>query len=477
MNTKIRLDRSLDLASRGLLDRYLAVRAETEARAEPLTPEDQQIQSMPDCSPAKWHRAHTTWFFETFILAGQAGYAPFDPAFGYLFNSYYEAAGSRHPRPERGMLTRPSADTVGRYRAHVDQAMAALLEGADLSEDTGELIELGLQHEQQHQELLLTDIKHAFGLNPIRPAYQADSELRGHPPGKAGWVELPAGIYEAGAGEGGFAFDHERPRHRHYLHRSRIATQPVTCRDYLEFMSADGYRRAEFWLSEGWATVKREGWEAPLYWTRQEGDWRIFRLNGEGALNLDDPVQHLSFYEASAYAAWRGRRLPTEFEWEVAVARHGFDKMGVGAVWEWTSSAFLPYPGFRQAAGAVGEYNGKFMSGQMILRGASWATPRDHSRPTYRNSSRPPPAGRRPASGSRRICDAVQFPTGGPGRPVAQHRRVSRQRLGRPRPAAQELAGQVLLRCRRLAPVRGDLRDARILPDPHRTQAVGRHRP
>jgi ergothioneine biosynthesis protein EgtB len=399
MSSKSPLNRSLDVASRDLLTRYLDIRAETEARAALLSPEDQQVQSMPDCSPAKWHRAHITWFFETFILGQQPGYKWFDPAFGYLFNSYYEAVGSRHPRPERGMLTRPSAETVGRYRAHVDKAMAALLGGANPSDEMAQLIELGLHHEQQHQELLLTDIKHAFGLNPTRPAYRSEPELPGRLSGSADWVELPPGIYEAGAGEDGFAFDNERPRHRHYIHSCRVATQPVTCRDYLEFMAADGYRRPEFWLSDGWATVKREGWDAPLYWTRSEGDWRIFRLDGEGALNLADPVQHLSHYEASAYAAWRGRRLPTEFEWEVAVALGGIDKMGVGAVWEWTSSAYLPYPGFRTAPGAVGEYNGKFMSGQMVLRGSSWATPREHSRPTYRNFF--PPAARWQVTGLR----------------------------------------------------------------------------
>ncbi len=393
-------DHPIEQVSRGMLARYRAVRAETEARAAPLSSEDQQIQSMPDCSPAKWHRAHTTWFFETFILGTEPGYTPFDPAFGYLFNSYYEAVGARHPRPARGMLTRPSAETVGRYRAHVDAAMAALLQRDALSAGLVDLIELGLHHEQQHQELLLTDIKHAFSLNPLCPAYRGEPELAGPLPGRAGWVELPSGIYEAGATEDGFAFDNERPRHRHYVHSCRVATHPVTCRDYLEFMAADGYRRPEFWLSDGWATVQREGWEAPLYWSRSDGgDWRVFRLNGEGPVNPADPIQHLSHYEASAYAAWRGRRLPTEFEWEVAAGMLGIDKIGAGAVWEWTSSAYLPYPGFRTAPGAVGEYNGKFMSGQMVLRGASWATPKGHSRPTYRNFF--PPHARWQATGLR----------------------------------------------------------------------------
>jgi ergothioneine biosynthesis protein EgtB len=384
-------DRPIAASSDGLISSFRTVRAETEARAAPLSPEDQQVQSMPDCSPTKWHRAHTTWFFETFVLSQVPGYVPFDPAFGYLFNSYYEAVGSRHPRPERGLLTRPTTATIGNYRAHVDRAMAALIDGQTMPDTLAELIVLGLHHEQQHQELLLTDIKHAFGLNPTRPAYSAAGERSILLSGMAGWVELPSGIYEAGAGPDGFAFDNERPRHRHYVQSCRVATQPVTCGEYLEFIEAGGYRRPEFWLSDGWAAVQRDGWSAPLYWTARGDGWRVFRLNGEGALDLAEPVQHVSHYEASAYAAWRGRRLPTEFEWETAVTLHGADRMGVGEVWEWTSSAYSPFPGFRTAPGAVGEYNGKFMSGQMVLRGGSWATPADHSRPTYRNFF-PPPA-------------------------------------------------------------------------------------
>jgi ergothioneine biosynthesis protein EgtB len=385
-----------------LLARYASVRAETEARAAPLSPEDQQVQSMPDCSPAKWHRAHTTWFFETFLLADQPGYTPFDPAFAYLFNSYYEAVGPRHPRPARGMLTRPGAEAVGRYRAHVDAAMAALIAGG-LSPEQVDLVALGLNHEQQHQELLLTDIKHAFSLNPARPAY-GKPEFTEPLPAHSGWTEIPPGIYEAGAAPGtgaeGFAFDNERPRHRHYLHSTRIAIRPVTNGEYLEFMAAGGYARAELWLSDGWAAVQAGGWQAPLYWTQcDHGVWNRFGLDGETAVDPAHPVQHVSFYEASAYAAWRGRRLPTEFEWEAFAAMAGTQRVGIGQVWEWTGSAYLPYPGFQPAPGAVGEYNGKFMSGQMVLRGGSWATPTGHSRPTYRNFF--PPAARWQATGLR----------------------------------------------------------------------------
>jgi ergothioneine biosynthesis protein EgtB len=381
-----------------LTARYRAIRAETEARAAPLSPEDQQIQSMPDCSPTKWHRAHTTWFFETFLLAELPGYTVFDPAYAYLFNSYYEAVGPRHPRPARGMLTRPDAEEIRRYRAHVDVAMADLI-GRGLTVDQADLLELGLNHEQQHQELLLTDIKHALSLNPLRPAYGTQAEIAKPLPARAGWVELPPGIYEAGAGADGFAFDNERPRHRHYLHSARIATRPVTNGEYLEFMAAGGYAHPEFWLSDGWAAVQTHGWRAPLYWTEDDGSWRVFNLDGEKLFDPAKPVQHLSFYEASAYAAWRGRRLPTEFEWEAFAALAGLERTGVGQVWEWTSSAYLPYPGFRTAPGAVGEYNGKFMSGQMVLRGGSWATPDGHSRPTYRNFF--PPAARWQVTGLR----------------------------------------------------------------------------
>jgi len=403
------LDRS---DSDALPARYRTVRAETERRTAPLSGEDQQIQSMPDCSPAKWHRAHTSWFFETFVLAARPGYAPVDPAYGYLFNSYYEAVGPRHPRPERGLLSRPSAEAVGNYRVAIDSRMASILkQGVDAA--TAVIVELGLQHEQQHQELILTDIKHAFWSNPLKPAYAA---AVGAPEGEApaaGWVEIPTGIHEIGWDGAGFAFDNEGPRHRVYLKECRIATRPVSVGEYLCFVDDGGYERPEFWHSDGWARVQAEGWRLPLYWSRSGTGWEQFTLAGTRALIASEPVQHVSWYEASAYAAWAGKRLPTEFEWEVAVARLDatpapsgrphVDPMtlpvSIGQVWEWTASAYAPYPGYRPPAGAIGEYNGKFMSGQMVLRGSSWATPAGHARSTYRNFF--PPWARWQASGIR----------------------------------------------------------------------------
>jgi ergothioneine biosynthesis protein EgtB len=361
---------------------------------------------MPDCSPAKWHRAHTCWFFETFILSAEPGYRPFDPTFGYLFNSYYEAVGPRHPRPQRGLLSRPSCAEIERYRAHIDGAMERSLE-AGVALETEALIELGLNHEQQHQELLLTDIKHAFWLNPTRPAYMPRSapEPSNVPP--QGWATLPAGLYEIGAEEAGFAFDNEGPRHRTYLPGSRVATRPVTNGEYLRFIEVGGYELPEFWLSDGWATVQAEGWRAPLYWIREADGWSVFTLHGMRPVDPAEPVQHVSFYEAAAYATWAGKRLPTEAEWEAALSPlaplfadggsvHPVPvetAISIGQVWDWTASAYAPYPGYKPPAGAVGEYNGKFMSGQMVLRGQSWATPAGHGRPTYRNFF--PPAARR----------------------------------------------------------------------------------
>ena len=400
-----------------LLARYRAVRGETERRAEPLSAEDQQIQSMPDCSPTKWHRAHTSWFFETFILADRPGYRPFDSVYGYLFNSYYEAVGPRHPRPQRGMLSRPSADEVARYRAYVDDEMDRVL-GQRLSPATAILIVLGLNHEQQHQELMLTDIKHAFWSNPLRPAYAPRPAAEPSDIPSEDWVSVPAGLYEIGAKGSEFAFDNEGPRHRVFLQGCRVQTRPVTCGEYLRFMEMGGYERPEFWLSDGWATVQNDGWRAPLYWVREGDGWSIFSLTGMRPLDPAEPVQHVSFYEAAAYAAWAGKRLPTEAEWEVALgplepraavedamdANPILTSLSVGQVWDWTQSAYGPYPGYRPLAGAVGEYNGKFMSGQMVLRGGSWATPVGHTRASYRNFF--PPAARWQASGFRLAEDA-----------------------------------------------------------------------
>jgi ergothioneine biosynthesis protein EgtB len=373
--------------------RYRAVRDRTEALAAPLSPEDQVVQSMPDVSPTKWHRAHTTWFFETFLLTPSLPrYRVFDPAYAYLFNSYYETVGPRHPRPQRGLLSRPSVDDVARYRRHVDVAMHDCIDRSE--PDDAALIELGLQHEEQHQELLLMDIKHVLSCNPTDPAYAV--ALPPVADGRAdGWVSIDGGTVEIGDAAAGFAFDNERPRHLVYLEPFRLAPRLVTTGEWLEFIGDGGYRRPELWLSDGWYAVQERGWSAPLYW-RHDGDdgWTVFTLSGRLPLDGTEPVVHLSHYEADAYARWAGARLPTEFEWEHAATSatpgvlHDLD----GVAWQWTASAYLPYPRFRPAGGAVGEYNGKFMSGQMVLRGSAAITPPGHSRPTYRNFF--PPASR-----------------------------------------------------------------------------------
>jgi ergothioneine biosynthesis protein EgtB len=393
-----------------LARRYAEVRARTEHLAEPLSAEDQTIQSMADVSPTKWHRAHTTWFFETFLLAPSlAGYRPFDPAYGFLFNSYYEAVGPRHPRPERGLLSRPGAAEIGRYRAHVDKAMSELIAARP---DLAELIELGLHHEEQHQELILMDIKHVLSLNPLQPAYRAAAPLTAAAPAPLAWLDVDGGLRQIGHDAEGFAFDNEGPRHKVWLEPFRLASRLVTCGEYLAFIADGGYRRAELWLSDGWAEVQRQGWTAPLYW-RQDGGWTIFTLAGRRALDPAEPVVHVSFYEADAFARWSGKRLPREAEWEVAALEHGVALAGnlldrevyhpapasgaglaqmIGDAWEWTASPYIAYPGYRPLAGAVGEYNGKFMSGQMVLRGGAAVTPPGHVRVTYRNFF--PPAAR-----------------------------------------------------------------------------------
>lgn len=394
-----------------LARRYGEIRALSETLAAPLSPEDQQVQSMPDVSPTKWHLAHATWFFETFVLAPHLpGYTPFDPAFGYLFNSYYEGVGERHPRPDRGLLSRPPVAEVIAYRAHVDDAIGRLF--GTLSDDAwaepGELIELGLNHEQQHQELLLMDIKHVLSRNPLRPAYRPRNAREAAPAPAMGWGEREGGLGSVGDDGTGFAFDNERPRHRVVFEDFRLADRAVTNREYRAFVEDGGYRDPLLWLADGWATVREEGWEAPLYWRRTDGEWTEFTLAGEAPLDDEAPVCHVSHYEAAAYAAWAGKRLPTEIEWEqaapaveeenanllaadrlhpVAAAANGHSgpRQMVGDVWEWTASPYVAYPGFRISPGAVGEYNGKFMSNQMVLRGGGCATPPGHIRTTYRN--------------------------------------------------------------------------------------------
>ncbi|MBS7813518.1 ergothioneine biosynthesis protein EgtB [Roseococcus pinisoli] len=389
--------------TRSLTERYARVRSRTEALAAPLSPEDQVVQSMPDASPTKWHRAHTTWFFETFLLLPfLPGYRRFDESFAVLFNSYYVAAGPRHARPQRGILTRPSSDEVAAYRAAVDAAMARLLR--DPPAETLPLIELGLHHEEQHQELLLTDILHVLSGNPLRPAYDAGWHEPLGTRGAARMLDGPEGVVEIGHAGADFAFDNETPRHRTYLAPFRIADRLVRNGEWLAFMEDGGYRDALLWMSDGWSACQAEGWEAPLYWEQRDGAWWQFGLGGMRPVDPLLPVRHISWYEADAFARWAGKRLPTEQEWEAAEALPGFAE-GSGISWQWTGSAYRPYPGFRPWAGAVGEYNGKFMIGQMVLRGGSLATPPGHARPSYRNFF--PPGARWQFSSLRLAEDAA----------------------------------------------------------------------
>jgi ergothioneine biosynthesis protein EgtB len=372
-----------------LAARYAEIRRHTEWLAAPLETEDCVVSSMPDVSPTKWHLAHTSWFFETFVLAAhQPSYRPLDPRYAYLFNSYYVQAGERHCRAQRGLATRPTLSQVFAYRAHVDEAMALLTEAiaGDPAHPAGPVIELGLQHEQQHQELLLTDIKHVLWTNPLRPAYREAPTGGGQAP-PLRWHAMPEGLHWIGHDGDGFAFDNEGPRHRVFVDGFRLASRLVTNREYLAFMDDGGYRRPEAWLSAGLAAVQERGWEAPLYWERTPDGWTEFTLAGTRPLALDEPVRHVSYYEADAFARWAGHRLPTEAEWEVAAARDGADRPEqlYGDAWQWTQSAYTAYPGYKPASGAIGEYNGKWMADQWVLRGSSSATPRSHVRLTYRN--------------------------------------------------------------------------------------------
>ena len=383
---------SLDQARADWRDAFRRVRAETEARAAHLSAEDQIVQSMADASPTKWHRAHVTWFFEQFLLVpNDPSYQIFDERFPFLFNSYYVAAGPRHARPQRGLITRPNGEDVTAYRAHVDAAVERLIDNvpaADAAHVFG-VIEIGLHHEQQHQELLLTDILHAFAQNPTDPVYDTEWQPPRASQGPRGFVDVPAGIHAVGHEGTGFCFDNETPRHDELIPDVRIARHLVTNTEWLEFIEAGGYTTPSLWLSDGWAAVQAEGWQAPGYWRQKDGGWNSMTLGGLKAIDPAAPVTHISYYEAEAFARFAGKHLPSEAEWEVAVSA-GVIADAFGIAWQWTRSAYLPYPGYRAAEGALGEYNGKFMVSQMVLRGSSLATPKGHERASYRNFFYPP---------------------------------------------------------------------------------------
>ena len=395
-----------------LTEQYAAVRAFSEKICEPLVPEDYVIQSMPDVSPAKWHLAHTSWFFETFLLKPHLpGYRSIHPQYDFLFNSYYNAIGERHCRVRRGVLSRPSVEETYAYRAYVDAHMQTLLGGADgeLQSTLTPLLTLGLHHEQQHQELMVTDIKHVFFENPLCPVYRPRRDLSTGPPPALDWVAFDEGVREIGWDGAEFSFDNEGPRHKEYVPAFALGSRLVTNGEYLKFIEDGGYQKPEFWLSEGWGVVQAQKWTAPLCWWHRKGEWQEFTLSGMDALNMDAPVCHVSLFEADAYARWAGARLATEAEWEVASASvalcGNFAEGGrfhpqpldpadaepgklhqmFGDVWEWTRSQYTPYPGYAPAPGALGEYNGKFMCNQFVLRGGSCATSHSHMRPTYRN--------------------------------------------------------------------------------------------
>lgn len=398
--------RAHQLAERdAALDFFIATRERSRQLAAGLRPEDMVVQSMEDASPTKWHLAHTTWFFEQFILREHApGYRSPDDRFAFLFNSYYVQAGPRHTRSQRGLITRPGVDEVMAYRDHVDAAMERLI-GSGPAAEVLDLVILGCHHEMQHQELMVTDLLHALSFNPLLPAIRAPEPMPTTGETPLGWTEHEGGIFAIGHDGAGFAYDCEGPRHEVLLRPFRLATRPVTNREWIAFIEDDGYTRAPLWLSEGWATVEREGWDAPFYWWRQDGEWWSFTPRGAQPVNPDAPVVHVSYFEADAYARWAGKRLPTEAEWEVAAApvpiRGNFMETGAlrplppgrfsgerqiwGDVWEWTQSPFTPYPGFRPPEGAIGEYNGKFMCNQFVLRGGACTTPEAQMRPSYRN--------------------------------------------------------------------------------------------
>jgi ergothioneine biosynthesis protein EgtB len=405
------------VAAPDLARRLGDVRAATEGLCAPLAIEDYVVQSMPDASPAKWHLGHTTWFFETFVLGPhRPGFRPYQEAWAPLFNSYYVAAGARHPRPERGMLTRPTVREVQAWRAAVDGELQAFLRSPEGQRpEVAAVVELGLHHEQQHQELLLTDLLHAFSRNPLGPTYRAAGPARGGEAAPAGWREHPGGAVSIGHAGGGFAFDNESPVHRVLLEPYALSSRLVTCGEYAAFVGDGGYRRPDLWLSDGWAAVEAQGWRAPLYWEEAGGEWRRFTLHGWLPVDPAAPVAHVSYYEAEAYARWAGARLPTEQEWEAAAGAAAVDGQFVedgalvplpaaggspfGGTWTWTASPYVAYPGFRPWAGALGEYNGKFMVNQLVLRGGSCLSPRSHLRASYRNFF--PPQARWQMSGIR----------------------------------------------------------------------------
>jgi ergothioneine biosynthesis protein EgtB len=386
---------------------YTAVRRQTEALCTPLATEDYVIQSMPEASPVKWHLAHTSWFFETFVLQPHlAGYRPFHPQFALLFNSYYQAVGPRWPRTERGLLSRPTVAEVYRYRAYVDEHMGGVFRAEDPS--IRAVVSLGLNHEQQHQELIVTDLKHAWAANPLHPVYRDEVSVCSGDSPRLAWVSFPEGLVWVGHDGTGFAFDNESPRHRVFLNGFQMSSRLVTNAEYLAFIAEDGYSRPELWLSDGWAACQAQGWSTPLYWAKEAGEWTSFTLAGLRPLDLAEPVCHVSYYEADAFARWAGARLPMEAEWEAAAG--SLEKTGhflesghfhpaaaaaatdlgrlfqlYGDVWQWTASDYSNYPGYRAPAGPLGEYNRKFMCNQLVLRGASCVTPRSHARRSYRN--------------------------------------------------------------------------------------------